>query len=749
MTTRFGELQGFNEIVEYFSNMLDIIENYKKYSKNSYRALMKFSNPEYVYIGIRAFCSMQSMIFCNLIEEGVKIENPVRTSVEMVKELLKTLKMDGKEELPFAEKERIFRNCLAHGRYSLEIENDDVIIGINDSTNNVNAKIPFRVYYKLCDIYQTIFQKPVLNIRNDFWCSSQTNRNVANKAYKYRLINETKKYYYKEKPMSTVKSRERIDWFIDSLFQAIGEYESQYGEQDSVTKIEVLGELIESEKNEMEIEYSEEISSLTLEEKELFSQYIDFFGIGEFKEFREQLVSKRDSKNIMDFETLAEVMVNIINFIHNPRINNFTMKKTIEFFDTIKHLNEINSEELVGSKSADQLFQALHNQKRVSTQLGITRSQVLKSRLQSFYFIRPILYSNALIAMLNYTIGYTKEVNSNYGNRLFDYKNLTLPKFNIIYDNQGDKAIKVIDPKEKYMRVRKNAVIEKENARRKLKEILSFNDKKGKDVLSEQIAVLKRKGYNGEHECIKILEKISLEKNNLLNYANQIDSEEKFNALNQFISDCLIVFKSVNSNSFEFNIIKTTLKDLESAKNKLISIKKQNQIIEETTNFLIQTDLSPYEDSTTLFNHIRNSITHAYFSIDYEEAFKRRKLNLIKFNFKDFSKGQGDNKVPFKTFEMEITVGDIINLVRSIRNRINESIQTNQLTNLCNVNLNDTFDQLGIVRYDITKYDSGKYPIRPNHKDFEKAVGDDILMVGMTSNIGREIQTLEKDKKEK
>lgn len=151
-----------------------------------------------------------------------------------------------------------------------------------------------------------------------------------------------------------------------------------------------------------------------------------------------------------------------------------------------------------------------------------------------------------------------------------------------------------------------------------------------------------------------------------------------------------------------------------------------------------------YEDSSLFFAHIRNSITHSTFTIDYDEMFETSSLSKIKYHFEDFD---SKNNQKYKTFEIDLYAEDIIKLIDIMKSNVNNRTLNKQKIDY-EIDLDEIRDDLGIQRYNMKKYDSKAHPLplrRPTNEEFETSVGDDRLLSGFSSNILTQL----KDTKEK
>lgn len=75
-------------------------------------------------------------------------------------------------------------------------------------------------------------------------------------------------------------------------------------------------------------------------------------------------------------------------------------------------------------------------------------------------------------------------------------------------------------------------------------------------------------------------------------------------------------------------------------------------------------------NSSNLFRHLRDSIAHNNYNIDYSKYINTRKLDDIIITFKTYEKYTDE-----LDFEVEISVKEIKRLVKELQNSINLSIE--------------------------------------------------------------------------
>ena len=74
-------------------------------------------------------------------------------------------------------------------------------------------------------------------------------------------------------------------------------------------------------------------------------------------------------------------------------------------------------------------------------------------------------------------------------------------------------------------------------------------------------------------------------------------------------------------------------------------------------------------DSSNFFSHIRNSIAHGWYKIDYSKYYNTRNLDEIMFSFPTY-----DPKSRERDFEVQVSAKNLLNVIGKISEKINENI---------------------------------------------------------------------------
>lgn len=83
-----------------------------------------------------------------------------------------------------------------------------------------------------------------------------------------------------------------------------------------------------------------------------------------------------------------------------------------------------------------------------------------------------------------------------------------------------------------------------------------------------------------------------------------------------------------------------------------------------------------YVETNDFFRHLRNSISHGFYSIDYRKALKDKDLGKIVFHFEDFDIDQTNRSKRTKVFEADIEASRLTSIFETLRDRLVENADT-------------------------------------------------------------------------
>lgn len=190
--------------------------------------------------------------------------------------------------------------------------------------------------------------------------------------------------------------------------------------------------------------------------------------------------------------------------------------------------------------------------------------------------------------------------------------------------------------------------------------------------LNEEKAV--QSGVSGEEKQKKI--DLAIE-----NYKAQLNNVEKdIQKLNLLISK--LNEKNPKREELNAKYQKSIEEDLEKKKKIMGQIFKLSIRREEYSD--------DYIDYSELFRHLRNSIAHGRYRIDYKKALERKDFNKIKVTFYDFDDKDTNKGKENPDFELELTADKIIKIISSVQNRVNEQLnRENQMEKVVNSKLDE------------------------------------------------------------
>ena len=104
----------------------------------------------------------------------------------------------------------------------------------------------------------------------------------------------------------------------------------------------------------------------------------------------------------------------------------------------------------------------------------------------------------------------------------------------------------------------------------------------------------------------------------------------------------------------------------------------QKQAYDDVTNRIstlqaLHDSAEDYVEANDFFKHLRNSISHGFYSIDYSKGLSSKDLGKIIFHFEDWEIDKNDRTKRTKVFEADISAAKLTNIFEQLRNRIIEN----------------------------------------------------------------------------
>ena len=609
MIIQLDKLGDFNQVIDYYKRMLSIAKTTTP--KNIDIPRINHYSPEFAYyraavnnIGIsiaQNFDILEKKILKNEISEdyindrilfelenGGQITEDGTNVFSLLKESFERIMKDN-NHTPFQTLKQI-RNALLHGNYSLEIKDDNP-----DDSNK----------FKLMDTKSDKFLVVVKgnNITLHIKSKSMTgeiNYDIANFVLEYfydklrdAYAGEDKTIYYSDRRFLSCKNSYYFQSYIDSIkaYRVIGSKE-----EDNMNTIlikypdlfDMINELRANTGNS-HFEVEELSEEETNKRKEFLKNYINYIGKDKWQYI----------------ETLPEYYRYLI----------FENILTRSSFDRYSNVTDINNTfcETVFEASLDDIFSRPLN-------------DYSRETFKTLAFEAPVIYSNMLLGLANYTGLYLKEQNNSNDIPLFEYHNIS-----------GFEGIEILIDKGDKKSIQKH---------------LSGEEKKEKydkyiESLNSQIQSLKSK----------------------LNKAKRL--KEKLNDKNPKKQELLSEYnKTIEENTKQIEIISK----------KIEQIRKRKEEYEED-----------YTDYSEFFRHLRNSIAHGNYTIEYNKALTKKDLSRIEYTFYDYP--EGEEEIP--EFKVKLTASKLLKIINGVQTRVN-----NQLSNESKVDQIEKTDYLKQLFYE-------------------------------------------------
>ena len=90
---------------------------------------------------------------------------------------------------------------------------------------------------------------------------------------------------------------------------------------------------------------------------------------------------------------------------------------------------------------------------------------------------------------------------------------------------------------------------------------------------------------------------------------------------------------------------------------------------------LIETS-EDYIEANDFFKHLRNSISHGFYSVNYAPGLKEKDLGKVIFHFEDWDISKEDRSNRKKVFSLDITGDQLMNIYEQIKDRLITSANT-------------------------------------------------------------------------
>lgn len=261
---------------------------------------------------------------------------------------------------------------------------------------------------------------------------------------------------------------------------------------------------------------------------------------------------------------------------------------------------------------------------------GTDLSNIDYEQMIKLSFEGPLIYTDMLLGLLNYSAGYLKANNGNE-ETLFEYHNLEgLEGISILIDNNEKKSIQ---------------------------QGLSGDEKQRKLDLGIE---------NCKVQLRNIEERIKIEKKKISKLNDRNPKKEEMELQSRAI-----------------------IEQKENEKKEVMSKIFRLSVRKDEYN-------EDYSDYSQLFRHLRNSIAHGRYEIDYDRALKVSDFDKIRFTFYDYNEDNFDEEKP--DFKMVLSATQIMRIVNAVQKRVNtqlnkenqmEKIVETKMKNILGIELDD------------------------------------------------------------
>lgn len=261
---------------------------------------------------------------------------------------------------------------------------------------------------------------------------------------------------------------------------------------------------------------------------------------------------------------------------------------------------------------------------------GTDLSNIDYEQMIKLSFEGPLIYTDMLLGLLNYSAGYLKANNGNE-ETLFEYHNLEgLEGISILIDNNEKKSIQ---------------------------QGLSGDEKQRKLDLSIE---------NCKVQLRNIEERIKIEKKKISKLNDRNPKKEEMELQSRAI-----------------------IEQKENEKKEVMSKIFRLSVRKDEYN-------EDYSDYSQLFRHLRKSIAHGRYEIDYDRALKVSDFDKIRFTFYDYNEDNFDEEKP--DFKMVLSATQIMRIVNAVQKRVNtqlnkenqmEKIVETKMKNILGIELDD------------------------------------------------------------
>lgn len=648
---RISEFQNFNQILEIYRKSLNIFLNSFN-GKFDSKKMNELLDPKYRFSFISIVLMNEFTKIENLYENKQVDEHSWNRRIKrfnltppFVNIKVEGISNDDMTLSAFLKKFKFIRNCIAHGRYYLSINNEngnnDIMnkcsIVFDDPTNTVQGSIPF---------YN------IFNISNDFTFILQPN-------YDNRVVLDDIDSSIKnpDRFLDDCIKRIRVASFNKKSFRLLTKEEK--------SKLRAYSSIVG--KSEMRNYFLRYISR-----KHKFNDAFDSVYIGNFLDLLKRIIF--DNNSPVFNSNNYNMFLGSIYSSHGEDMSK-SLYSSVPF--------EINRDSDVQIQIIQLLFKEMIS--------NISKERTINFYQETMYMYRPFLYTEGLTSMLNYMVGYIRECNINYNKNLFKF---TIDPIDIKIEKEdsSEPSIVKINPGQKIQNEINELVERKKHLEAEINYKLKLEFSK-KGNLFGLLKIGQSKSIdNKDLYYIKIKELFDFEQELKQQGEDKINYEDTINRLNEF----LIFFEENGTltNIYPQIMIRNISKNISELKNLYtkLMIVSQDIAIKKIEYERIKYEPS-YIDYSGLFRHIRNAIVHSNVKVNYASSKKSKNLDDIEYTFEDYKKNVPD----CMTFKATLTGRELLHLMELLQNSINSQVeQSKHNKKFENMFLHESIVSLGI-----------------------------------------------------
>ena len=620
----------FDEVIEYYYKCIAMAESIKDFRIDDPEIFEKAGyNDCYTFAYVRALCSDLSLAIGQM-DENTKYND--ERLVEMMLSQIESVKKF-KQKVPLTP-ERIksqIRNCLEHANYDILIDDtkqdSDGYIDLQDvylhiSNKEIEGNISVFDLIKLTYFY--------LELKNRF------PPNILNVIVHGREQETMEDYITGMNYISFIGRKTTSPSNIDRV---VDEFSAEYNIDGDRIK-----QLLESIRNN----YGHNFFVIQNTEKERQTEFLrDYFQYVDFDSFKRELIDDNSEKHKEAYENFLS---NVIEAVISDQIS---VGLGPSFMQMIYTKYKINS---------------LKKSQKYDSRLDESVSSLLESSEIALPFETPMVYANMVLGLSNYCFGYVREMMMRdsragassipYMYRDIEYISGATSEFEDLIRprNTMQSYINELDAiNQRYTSVI-GAIGNRitDNNRENSKKRNSRKKKRNREALKNEIE--KRKVYSVFSNIIA-----------------QRMSKNNGDISPQMVSDVLHkYFESPYEKSRLIPFEKDVLDNFEQLRSEFQEGKLPISLFDPKTIALkekIEKENETFADSSNLFRHLRNSISHGRYTIDYSKGLTTGDLGDIEYHFYDYDTILYGDK---KAFEFNVNAKDLLKIIESFRKKVNE-----------------------------------------------------------------------------